>query len=370
MPRQTSWRNQRLLGLPGRDVGARHVAAGGLGEVDVASLGDQQRVVARLGHAVLVDPQLAHLGGGLDVVAAAVELQPVGVGQPLAGGDADQGVLGVGVLGVVVVRVVGGQRRDAERPCRAAAGRRGPASRSPMPWSISSRKKLSLPNMSWNSAGRAARLVVLPEAQAGLHLARGAAGGGDQALGVLAEQLAVGAGLVVEALQARARRQPEQVVHARRCLGPHRHVGVGATARDVVAALLGGVPAAPAHPAALVAAGAGGEVGLQTDDRLDAVLARLGPEVEGPVQVAVVGHRDRGHPQLRRPLEQAVQQRGAVEHGVLGVHVQVDEPVPLGGHGGRSALPGASGWRRRSCGGDDRAGPGLTPGRCWGRSPA
>ena len=119
----------RVLGLARRHVGAGHVAAGGLGELDVAALGDRERVVARLGHAEAVGPELAHLGGGLDVVAAAVELEPVGVGEPLARRDADQGVVGGRVLGVVVVGVVGGDRRDRRAACRGAAGRRGPASR-------------------------------------------------------------------------------------------------------------------------------------------------------------------------------------------------------------------------------------------------
>ena len=118
-----------VLGLAGGHVGARHVAAGGLGELDLAALGDGEGVVARLGHAELLGPQLAHLGGGLDVVAAAVELEAVGVGEPLAGGHADEGV-------VARRRPRGccsGSRwwrwAGSPSPCRGAAGRRGPASR-------------------------------------------------------------------------------------------------------------------------------------------------------------------------------------------------------------------------------------------------
>ena len=169
-------------------------------------------------------------------------------------------------LGVGVVRVVGGDRRDAEVLGRAAAGRRGPGSRWTSPWSISSRKKLSRPKMSWKSPAACAGLVVVADPQPGLHLARRAAGGADQALGVLGEQLAVGARLVEEALERGARREPEQVVHARGGLGEQRHVGVGAAAGDVVVAAV-----VPADPLALEAGGVRGEVGLHADDRLDPV---------------------------------------------------------------------------------------------------
>ena len=68
-------------------------------------------------------------------------------------------------------------------------------------------------------------------------------------------------------------------------------------------------------------------------------LLGLAVEVVGPVQVAVVGHRDRRHAELAGAAEQAVEQRRPVEHGVLGVHVQVHEVV----HGTGRSRPT---WRR------------------------
>ena len=103
-----------LLGLAARHREARHVGAVALGEGDLAALGDQEGVVAGRLHAVLVLPQLAHLGGGLDVVAVAVEPEPLRVAHHRAGRDAEQ-VLVVGrVLAVDVVGVVGGDDRDRE----------------------------------------------------------------------------------------------------------------------------------------------------------------------------------------------------------------------------------------------------------------
>ena len=316
----------RLLALTGWHVGARHVAAGGLGELDLAALGDREGVVARLGHPEAVGPQLAHLGGRLDVVAAAVELEPVGVGEPLAGRHADEGVVGGGVLGVVVVGVVGGDGRQAHLLAEAQQVVADPlldvdaVVHQLEEHVVAAEDVLEL-------GGLADRLVVLAQAQAGLDRAAGAAGADDEALAVLGEDLLVHPGLEVVPLEARARRQPEEVVHALGALGPHRHVGVGPAAGDVVAALLGEVALAPPHPAALAALGAGGDVGLDADDRLHAVLARLGVEVVGAVEVAVVGHRDGRHAELAGAAEQAVEQRRPVEHGVLGVDVQVHEAV-------------------------------------------
>jgi hypothetical protein len=110
-------------------------------------------------------------------------------------------------------------------------------------------------------------------------------------------------------------------VHPLGGLGQQRHVGVHLT-RVVVADL---------HPAerralALVPA-AGREVALHADDRLDAGGPGLAPELVGPEHVAVVGHGQRGHLHPRGFREQVVQARGPVEHGELGVGVQVDEAV-------------------------------------------
>ena len=246
-----------LLGLAGRHVGAGHVAAGRLGELDVAPLRDEQGVVAGLRHPEPVGPQLAHLGRGLDVVAAAVELEPVGVGQSLAGRDADQGIVGAGVLGVVVVGVVGRDRRDAEVLAEPQQVVTDPLlDVDPVVHQLEEEAVLAEDLL--ELGGRAAGFVVLPQAQPGLDLARGATGRRDQALGIAVEQVAVGPRLVEEALEARPGREAEQVVHALGRLGPHRHVGVGAAARDVVAALLGHVALAPLDPAALRAVASAG----------------------------------------------------------------------------------------------------------------
>ena len=187
-------------------------------------------------------------------------------------------------------------------------------------------------------------------------------------LAVPAEQLASILGWRKIALERGQRGQPEQVVHALGGLGQQRHVRVGARAGDVVVPL---GRRAPPHrllePAVLR-----GDVSLDADDRLDPGLGRLPVEVVGAVDVAVVGHGDRGHPGLPAGLEQAVEPGSAVEHRVLGVHVQVGEPAVTSASRAASricrhevpppsGMPQASQRRGRFDPNPDR--PGRPPGR-------
>ena len=311
----------RRLVLALGNVEHRHVGAAALGELDVAPLRDQQRVVTGLTQAVLVLPEVPHLGGGLDVVAVAVEPEPLGVRHHAAAGDAQEMLVGRRVGLVDVVGVVGGDRRDAEVLAELEQAVADPG------LDVETvvhqlEEVVVLPDDVLEVGRRLPCLLVVTDPQPGLDLPRRAAGGGDQAVGVLGQQLAVGARLVEEALHAGPAGEPEQVVHAGRGLGEQGHVGVGAAAGDVVVAAV-----VPPDPLLVVAGGVGGEVGLHPDDRLDPRGRRLGVEVVGPEHVAVVGHRDRVHAQLGGPLEHVAQPRRPVEHGVLGVDVEVGEGV-------------------------------------------
>jgi hypothetical protein len=243
--------------------------------------------------------------------------------------------VGRGVLGVVVVGVVGGDGREVHLLAETQQVVSDPLlDGDAVVHQLE--EDVVLAEEVLELACLAHRLVVLAQAQPRLDRAAGAAGADDEALAVLGQDLLVHAGLEVVALEARARGEPEQVVHALGALGPHRHVGVGATAGDVVAALLGQVTLAPPDPAALAAHGAGRDVGLDADDRLHAVLLGLAVEVVGAVQVAVVGHRDGRHAEVAGAGEQPVEQRCPVEHGIFGVHVEVHEVVHgTGGGAGR-----------------------------------
>ena len=315
---------------------------GRLVERDVAALGDQQRVVAGAGH---LTPERAHLGGRLEVEVAGVELEPVGVGHRLAGLDAEQDLVGLGILFERVVQVVGGDHRDGQ-----LAGQLDQVGMHPSLDAEAVVHQLAeealLAEDVLQLAGHPLGTGVVADAQPGLDLAGGTAGGGDQALAVGLDQLAVDARLVEETFEAGQAGEPEQVVHALGGLGQQRHVRERATAGDVVLAALG-----PADPGALEAAGAWRDVGLHADDRLDPGGLGLLPEVVGPEHVAVVGHRQRRHLHPSGLGEQVLEPGGAVEHGVLGVHVQVHERVGRAvSHRGRTPLRTNASERRQALG--------------------
>src|SRR5271163_4316690 len=70
---------------------------------------------------------------------------------------------------------------------------------------------------------------------------------------------------------------------------------------------------------------AGRQVGFAADNRLDPVLPRFEEKFDRSEHVAMVGHRDRGHPGLLGVIDQRANFVGAIEQAVLGMDVQMDE---------------------------------------------
>ncbi len=290
-----------------------------------------ERVVARLG---VVAEDVPHLRRGLEVELVAVELEALGVVERRARLHAQQRRVALGVVLVRVVQVVRGDEREVEL-LREAQQVVHHAALDVEAVVHDLGEEVLLAEDVAELGGGGLRRVVLAESQAGLHFAADAAGRGDDALRVGLQQLTVDAGLEVVALERRVRRHPEEVVHARVALGEQRHVGVRARARDVVVVLVG---TPPAHARLVGAMRAGGDVGLDADDRLDPDLVGRLVELERAERVAVVGDGDRRHPLLRRLFDQRLDARSPVEHRVFAVHVQVNEGV--GCH--ESRLPGGA----------------------------
>ncbi len=155
--------------------------------------------------------------------------------------------MGVGVVGVGVVQVVGGDDRKLEiagqaQQVIADAGLDAQAVVHQLEEEIAGPE-----DVSEFSSTRPGSLVIA-DAQPGLDLAGRAARRGDEPACVLRQQLAVGARLVEEPLQAGAGRQPEQVVHADGVLGEQGHVGERAAAGHIVLAAT-----RPTHSRAVIA---------------------------------------------------------------------------------------------------------------------
>ena len=146
------------------------------------------------------------------------------------------------------------------------------------------------------------------------------------------QEVAVDAGLVVEAVQAGARDQAHQVAVAGEVAGEQGEVEG--------AAVEGGVA---------VGVGAGGDVDLAADDGADALVAGGQVEVGGGVHGAVVGDGDRVHAERGGALDEVGNATEAVEQAEFAVDVEV-------GESGQTCAPQVIGdsrfWpRRRTNGG-------------------
>src|SRR5437879_8126364 len=80
-----------------------------------------------------------------------------------------------------------------------------------------------------------------------------------------------------------------------------------------------------------------GEVRLEAEDGPDLARPGLGVELPRPVQVTVVGDRERVHAQRLDPVEQFGDPVGAVEEGVLAMGVEVNERHTASGRYRRSS---------------------------------
>ena len=135
----------------------------------------------------------------------------------------------------------------------------------------------------------------------------------DQTLAVRGEQLLVDPRLVMHALEMRGRHQPNEIAVA------------GFVARQE-GEMMGRVPLRTGP----VLDRARRHVGLDADDRFDPGVRRRLIKFDRPVEVAVIGDRDRGHLEFRRFFHQLLHPHRAIEERILGVEVEMNEGV--GGH--------------------------------------
>src|SRR5205085_7962018 len=136
------------------------------------------------------------------------------------------------------------------------------------------------------------------------------AGEHDEAVGMLREQLAVHARLVVEALEVRLGHELDQVL-------------VPGVIPDQDGQMVGAFVAAVLGATLLPASRR--DVELAPEDRLDRRFLRREIEIDAAEEVAVVGERERLETEVLRLLDQLLNLRGAVEEAVLGVDVEMHE---------------------------------------------
>src|SRR5262249_5746534 len=237
------------------------------------------------------------------------EAEAVRILQIRAGLDAEQRLVSATVAGLQVVRVVGADdwrpdgRGDAERlghdPCLLVD-----------PVGLDLHEVVVLAEDLLVPAGGVERPQRVTGAQEPRDLGVEAPGQDEQPVGVLGQELAIDARLVVEALQVRLRHELDEVLVARPV--PYED-------REVVGSLIAAVLRAP------LLAAPRRHVELAAEDWLDAGLLRGEGGVDRSEEVAVVGERNGGEPELLRLVDQLVELGGTVEQAVLGVDVQMDE---------------------------------------------
>ena len=290
----------------------------------MAALGDEQRIAQCLRK---LRPHGAHLGRGLQVEVAGIESESLRIVHRGAGADAEQDVVSIGIVGMDIVEVV---RRD-EWEIERAGDLQEVLAESPLDLQAVLHDLAEVVARTEDVTEircRGERTVVLPRLQPAVDLATRAAGGSDESGAVALKQLSIEARLVVIPLEAGEGREPEEIVHAGRRLGPQGHVRVAVLAPAGRRVLRGSfveaaaeVEGPPLEPALW------GVVALEADDGVDPQRLRLLVELVGAVQIAVIGHGNRRHIQPLRLREEVRDPCRAVEHRVLGVDMQVDELI-------------------------------------------
>ena len=177
--------------------------------VGLHPFGDQQCRVTCLGN--LTIPERTHLGRRLQVIAVAVEFEPGGIGQGLAGLHAQQCLMVVRGIAGDVMAVVGGQRRDTELAAEIQQAITHPAlDGQPV---VHQLEEVVLGPEDVPPLGRRFQcLGHLAQPQSRLHLAGGTASGGDDARGMFGDDLCIHPRPLAElAFERRPGGQGEQV---------------------------------------------------------------------------------------------------------------------------------------------------------------
>ena len=271
-------------------------------QFQVAPPGHLQGVGHRLG---TVGELARHLVGRLEVELVGGEAEPLGIVDGAAGLDAEQDLVRVGLLAVEVVAVVGGHQLDAQLPAQLHEALVGHLLFRDAVFLQLEVEAVAKDLLQLDRLGPGAVRVVVGEAPGDLAVQAG--GEGDQALLVPEEHLLVDARLVVEPLGLGNGGQFHQVLVAGPVHGQQDDMEV--VARGPVLQ----------EPALL------GDVELAAHQGPDAGLFRLFVEFQGPVHGAVIGDRHGLHVVFPGAVDEIGQPDGTVQHGVLGMDVEMDK---------------------------------------------
>ena len=239
----------------------------------------------------------------------ALELHAIAILDGLPRLDAHHDILRVGVVLAEVVTVVGRHQRQAEVFFQPEQAGMNPAFLLETLILNFQEEILRAENIAIGG-GRLAGGVQLVFHQPFRDFALQAPGEPDQALAVFGQKLLADPRLVVKTVQRSFRSDLGQVAIAFFVFRQHQEMVIGIAfgrrALDVVVFLLADVQFA-AH------------------DGLHSRLLRRIHKVHRAEDIAVVGHGDRGHTQFLHPLAEFLHVAGAVEHGIVGMEMKMNE---------------------------------------------
>ena len=286
-------------------------------DLDVAAGGDVESPSERVRNFA---EDLGHLLSGFEIELVCGELHAMRIAHGLAGLNAEQELLGVGILVMQVVTIVGGDEGNARFL--------GEAEQIPVDTYLDGQalvldfeEEVALAEDVAEAVGIFAGLVEFFFDHAFGHGTTQTGGKGDEPFAVLAEEFIVDAGLVVEAFQETSGDEFDQIAVAFEGFAEKNEV-IGATSAGLeVVAVLGDGPGllSPFEAAAL------GNVDFTADDRLDVALGGLIEEIGSGKEVAMVGDGHSGHFLPGGFVEKFGSFARAVKKTVIGVNVQVNE---------------------------------------------
>ncbi len=295
-------------------------------QLDRAHVGDpaagQQRVP-------LIGEQRGHLRGALEIEVLRFEAHPAGRVEIVAGANAQQHVVRIVLVLADIVQVVGHNERQAGL-------RRQPHELLVQPPLLGQPVVLELeeepirPEDVAVLAREPARSVPLVDLERARDLAVETGTEPDQARAVPGQVLTVDPGLVVIAVDVGVGHEPAQVAVADRV----------AREQDQVVGLAIGL-------ALLVGHRPTGDVGLDADDRLDALRPAGLVEGHRAVQGPVVGQREAVESVRGGRVHQLRDSPEPVEQAELGMDVEVGEISAADGHG--TSIVARDRWETESC---------------------
>ncbi len=272
-------------------------------QLHIAHLPDAHRILHRL---IEPDERFLHLIRALEIKLGRI-FQPVLLVQQPPHADAAQHIVRKVIFLFQEVNVVGPDETDAEPLGEVAQLRIDLILLFDVPLHLD--VKPLRPEDIEIRLGDFLRRLHVPLHERRRHFSAQAGAGGDDAFGIFAQHFLIDAGLVIKPFAIGGARQLQQVFVPLQILRQQQQ-------------MIRRFPRVPARRRALSPV-ARRHVRFHADDRLDPLLFAFVVKIDHAEHAAVIGDRDRVHPQLFGPRHELIHPAGAVEQGVMRVNVQM-----------------------------------------------